>query len=441
MPNAKVRNLKVRPLQSADLCFEVDGIMGEQNAQMPMLGLPVVRFDFATFYAKLGVENNAADPGRLKYDSQTIRTDPSVVASLLFALRAESTKAMLDKVIAARENSFYQKYKNQAAIIAQMQAVYSAAAGAASKPSRLSALQAISQNQHDALAAAYTTDARTGVVKTTTSAMTNTTNSSGTSKTASNGTVDSSSTNTGTQNSTSKADSSGKSGSSDTSSHTDGSASSSTNGSGTDKQLSSGTTDSTSTGLANQVQSTANTDYGYRHPNLENEAQYQRAQVSLIDETFSQFMLGQNLPLLDRVFTNELRAIDLDVKRLQIGYLNTILMSPMDGVVTGVFKNLGDCVKAGEPVIRVENTSEVFLVGTLIFRGLVTVGSKVSITTRIFDSPAEVTVSGTVVSVRGHDSADDEWNVLVRCPNSGAGAVTLPANYNFDYDDTTVTIS
>ena len=58
MPAAKVHNLKVRPLQSVDLCFEVDGILGEQNAKMPMLGLPVIGFDFASFYAGLNIEKN-----------------------------------------------------------------------------------------------------------------------------------------------------------------------------------------------------------------------------------------------------------------------------------------------------------------------------------------------------------------------------------------------
>ena len=440
MASAKVHDLKVRPLQSVDLCFEVDGVLGEQNAQMPMLGLPVVKFDFATFYSNLGVENNPADPGRLKYDSQTIHNDPAVAASLLYALRAEPTKALLDKAIAARENSFYQKYKNQAGIITQMQTIY-AAAVANSKPARLAALQTISQGQHDALSAAYTTDGRTGVIKTTTNALTSTTNGTGTSNTTSTGKVNSQSTNDSTQDSTSNATSTGQSGSSSTQSTTNGTGKITTTGTGTDSQTTNGSTNATSTNTANQTQTTSNTDYGYRHPSLENDAQYQRAQVSLLDESFSQFMFGQNLPFLDRVFTNELRAIDLDVKRLQVAYLNTILMSPIDGVVTGLFKNLGDCVKAGERVMRVENNSEVYLVGTLIFRGLISIGSQVSVTTSIFDSPTSATYSGSVVSVRGHDSKDDEWNVLVRCPNPGASPVTLPLNYNFDYDDTTVNIT
>jgi multidrug resistance efflux pump len=443
MAVAKVRDLRVRPLQSVDLCFEVDGVLGEQNASMPMLGLPVTPFDFAAFYAGLGVEKTAGDPGRLKFDSQTIHDDPQVAAAMLFALRSEATKAVLDKAIVGRENSFYQKYKNQSGIIAQMQKIYTLdPTKKEAKPARLQALADISTSQHTALANAYTADGRLEVVKTTTSDLTSQITNAGTSNTKSTGTVDASSTNTSTQTSTNAADTTGATGATGTRSHTDGRVSSSTQGSGTDKQQTSGTTTGTSTGTADQKQTTQNTDYAYRHPSLENDAQFQRAQISLLDEQFSQFIFGQNLPLLDRVFTNELRSLDLDVKRLQVAYLNTILLSPIAGIVTGVFKNLGDCVRAGEPVMRVENDIEIFLVGTLIFRGLLAVGATVSVTTQIFDSPNKITIDGKVVSVRGHDSKDDEWNVLVRCSNVDAqGQRKLPLNYNFDFDDTTVTVA
>jgi hypothetical protein len=443
MPSAKVHDLKVRPLQSVDLCFEVDGILGEQNAQMPMLGLPVTPFNFAAFNANLGVERNGADPGRLKFDSQAIHDDANVQASLLFALRSESVKAVLDKMVATRENAFYQKYKNQADIIAKMRLTYELnAANPNSKPSRLNSLITVAQSQHDALSAAYNADGRTAVVKATTNDLTSNTTSTGVSDSTNSGTVDATSTNTGSQNSTNKSDSSGKSGSNTTTSHTDGSGGGTTNGSGTNKQNSTGTAKTSSTGTIALVQSTKNTDYVYRHPSLENEAQYQRAQISLLDEQFSQYMFGQNLPMLDRVFVNELRAIDLDVKRLQVAYLNTILMSPIDGSVTGVFKDLGDSVRAGEPVIRVENDVEVLLVGTLIYRGMLSTGSKVSITTLVFGSPDNISISGAVVSIRGHDSEEDEWDVLVRCKNRDAGGnPLLPINYNFDFDDTTVTIT
>jgi multidrug resistance efflux pump len=177
-------------------------------------------------------------------------------------------------------------------------------------------------------------------------------------------------------------------------------------------------------------------------PTGENDAQFQRAQISLLDEKFAQFMFQQNLNYLNTVFANELLAIDLDIKRLQVAYLSTLLISPINGVVTGLFRDPGDCVKAGQPVLRVENDEEVYLVGTLIYRGLIQIGTSVTVTTKIFDSPAALPpLTGSVVSVRGHDAKDDEWDILVRCGNRSGGKPILPMNYNFDYDDTTIDVS
>ena len=41
--------------------------------------------------------------------------------------------------------------------------------------------------------------------------------------------------------------------------------------------------------------------------------------------------------------------------------MDTFLVSPIDGVVTGVFRNVGDYVRAAQAVIRVENDAEIAL--------------------------------------------------------------------------------
>jgi hypothetical protein len=174
MPAGKVVTLKVTPSQSAILCFDAEGIIGQSDVK---LGQSVTRFDFALFYANLGSAVNGS-PARLVYDSQAIGTDKAVLESTLMALRAEPTKALLDKAIGARENVFYQKYANQAAIIA-LQRQYYDPANPDSKPARLAALSTIAQNQADALNAAYQADGRQGVVKSTTSELSSTTTSSG----------------------------------------------------------------------------------------------------------------------------------------------------------------------------------------------------------------------------------------------------------------------
>src|SRR2546423_408190 len=126
MAAGKAINLKVRPLQSVDLCFQLDGVLGAQP-DIHLLGKPVTRFDLPTLYAALSQSVSAVNLGRLKYDSQGIHD--AVQASILYELRAEPTKAALDKVIAQRENAFLQKYNNKANIIARMQQIYGTSTG------------------------------------------------------------------------------------------------------------------------------------------------------------------------------------------------------------------------------------------------------------------------------------------------------------------------
>jgi hypothetical protein len=183
----------------------------------------------------------------------------------------------------------------------------------------------------------------------------------------------------------------------------------------------------------------------FRHPFYDAKAQYQRAQISLIDQKYSALLSAQNIPNLATVFGNELASIDADVYQLQIAYLNTILMSPIGGVITGVYKNPGDPVKAGEPVIRVEYFDVILIEAIVIFRGPVLVNqTTVTITTALFGSSSgqPTSITGLVVSARIHNN-DDTWHLIVECPNTDSSTPPkpiLPPGYRFDPDDTTVTI-
>ncbi|HTV91511.1 MAG TPA: HlyD family secretion protein [Verrucomicrobiae bacterium] len=428
-----VHDMRVRPAQAALLSFETDGIVGESNVQ---LGASVTKFDFTTFYANLG---NAVSgtPSRLSYDSTGILSDPSINASLLYALRAESKRAVLDKAVANRQNAYYAKYQNAAAVISMTKQSYDPTVSG-SKPQRLAALANISQQQANDLNAAYTADSRLGVVKTTTGQLNSTTNSCGQSNTAGG--------NVGSTNST-------VSGFDDTFSFgTDASGSSLavTNDNSFDTTFNSGFALSSSgswgqthsSGRAAQVQQTSNMDYAYRVPSLEAEAQNERAQISLIDEQFAQFMFAQNIPYLSTVFANELVSIDSDVKRLQVAYMNTLLMSPIDGIVTGVYKRVGEYVKAGEPVLRVEDDTNVFLIGTITYHGSIEIGDSVQINTSLYGSSAlPIMVTGTVMAARGRRKQDELWDVVISCSNTGGSGPIFPLNYHFDYDDTSALIS
>jgi pyruvate/2-oxoglutarate dehydrogenase complex dihydrolipoamide acyltransferase (E2) component len=119
-----------------------------------------------------------------------------------------------------------------------------------------------------------------------------------------------------------------------------------------------------------------------------------------------------------------------------------MLLSPIDGVVTGVFVDAGDSVRAGEVLVRVENNLKVLLDTTLVYRGSVAVGDTVAVQTDLFSKAANsVTISGTVVAARG-EADDDRWKLVVSCDNrDNNGDEILPLNYSFDHGNTSSEIS
>lgn len=171
MANAKMQSLRVLPLISANLCFPVDGIVGELNAA---LGQDVAPFDFGIFYAKLGstVTVPNVDPSALQYNSAAIHEDPSVKASMLVALRAEGTKAALDKSITARFNTYWQKYSNIAGAANQI------AQNNQAKVAAITALTNDARTKLNSLIPALQLGGMGGVVTATSSTETQTFNSS-----------------------------------------------------------------------------------------------------------------------------------------------------------------------------------------------------------------------------------------------------------------------
>jgi hypothetical protein len=391
MANAKVITLKARASQMSHLCFPTSGVVealgtvvtrigvgGPKGGGFPLsvpiqLGDPVTLFDFVKFYKGLSTTSSEVPTGsRLSYDSKGILDDPSVQASLLMTLRAESTAAVLDKAINARQNAFFAKYVNQGQIISAMQNFYNPTlplpTAITSKPDALNTLYSTANNQMIQLLIAY------------------------------------------------------------------GNGLAASQAFPTDVPPQPPVVPGPTTTGDFSKQTTANTVYPWRTPSLDAQAQGLRAQISLLDQQMSQFMAGQNLPFLENVFNNNKQSMDLDVKRLQIAYLNTILMSPISGVITGIYKNPGDWVQAGEPVIRVEDNTSVILAGTVAYQGLISIGSQLTVTTSLFGAlPAAPLPTASVIAVRARPDEDDLWDVHAICDNSTAPV--LPINYSFDCDD------
>ncbi|PYR81584.1 MAG: hypothetical protein DMF87_04835 [Acidobacteria bacterium] len=426
MGTAKPVALNVRASQASHLCFETGGILGELETE---LGAKAYGFDFAKFHATLGsLPTVPSHPARLLYDFLQIQAFTTKFT--LASLRAETNKTTLNRAINSRANAFYAKYANAPAIIAKMNTMYSPSISG-SKPNRLDILASISETQMLQLRSAYLADGRTSVVRNTESTLHSMLSTSGSATTT--GLSDEKDVSMAVSPGTFLAPPAA------------GLASITVAGSRpVEEAVHMGIEDqhTTSSSEATDDQTIVNTDYGYRIPFLENLAQYERAQISLIDEQFGQFMYGQNLPYLAAVFANELMVIDSDVFRTQIAYLNTILMSPIEGIVTGIYKNPGDAVRAGEPVVRVENNATVLLLATLVYRGPIAIGATLDVSTQLFDAAGPPTsISGPIVSVRGQ-LEDDHWEVIAKCNNlDGAGKPILPLGYHFDFDDTTVTIT
>jgi biotin carboxyl carrier protein len=379
--STQVVKLTTSPSGSANLSFEVGGILRVSNVALGQnIPLP---FDFTSLYSQLGVATDETSPANLMNSSDL---DGVIAGPPLMSLRAEGTKGMLDKACALRANIYIAKYLNQAAIIKQMRANLS------SSQAYLQDLAQQSSVQANALAAAYATDELGGVVKTTSSSLT----AEGTGITTDTGRTTANTTVT--------------------------------------------TTTSTSggpTGTSWPTQNMTYQDYGFRYPSVEAAAQNDRAQLSLMTEQFAVFMAQGSAANLEEVFSNELTAYDMDVKRLQVAYLNSILLPPISGTVTGIYKQVGEAVLPGETVMRIEDTSTIYLVGTLISPQMIALGAAATITTNLFSSGTTGTLNGSVIAARGDDRGDDWWNVVISCPNS----VGLAPNCTLDYEDTTVTIA
>jgi hypothetical protein len=421
--------MSVRPSLAATLCFETSGILGAMFAQ---LGQAVSTFDVPAFSSNgLGAfPTTAGDASRLLYDSQQIDTyvQPSVLASL----RAEPRKLALNKAINARQNAYYAKYMNAPAIIAQINQLYSPSV-ANSKMQRLTGLSGLAQQQSDALYAAYTTDSRTGVVKVTQSTLSSTTTTTG----STNESGQSVSQAVGDQIPPGVLIQLPPGGNPVTNFGFTGG-----NLMTEDDQDSTSGSISNSQATASQSQYISNTDYGYRVPAIESVAQNERAQISLNDEWFKQFMATQNLPNLAQVYANELNSIDSDVCRLQVDYLNTILLPSIPGMITGIYKSVGEWVRAGEPVIRIENAAQIYIVATLQYDGAIAIYGTVTIATqRLEIAGTPTTLTGIVVQARG-GADDNQWELVLACGNlDSSGAQIFPSGYVFAADATTVTVN
>jgi hypothetical protein len=193
--------------------------------------------------------------------------------------------------------------------------------------------------------------------------------------------------------------------------------------------------------VAQRITSIVQSD-GITFPQKENDIRRERLVADLSDEFLTDYVFFKRVPSLEMIWKNELDSIDLEIKKLQLAYIATFIFSPFDGKVTAFYKQAGENVRAGDPVVRVENENALLLVGQVVCPSAPSVGQPVKIVTQhVFGDSGSppVILNGKVVVVKGVDTLCGRWNVTFDVGNSGA--VRIPAGYDFDPDPGVTTVA
>jgi hypothetical protein len=456
MANGKVYSLRVRPLRSADLSFNIPGILAFRTDKA-FLSFSIQQIlDYQKeVYEKLG---NANDQGKPIMDVVKIRE--ILESHSLFQLQNETASASLDQMILQRHNAFLERYQFNPQRQEQIKKLFPVNAGdltgenaAGSKLDRLKKQREADTKRFTELKAAYETGQPDGINHNgvITQQKTDTTNSVlYTDGHNINTTTKSKPINAVTPEHRTRVVGVKADGTEDKPLNIMVST-----------QVESKQTDSSGNPLpedyvSQKVETTYPEGKGTKldqentlfysefiHPSQDNIIRHERLQSDLMQEELSDALYAFRVNNLLDIWQNELKALDLEVQKFQISFIRTFLLPPFPGVITSVYKDVGESVQAGEPVIRIEDNRKLLLVGMINFRGLLRLGDKMTIKTNdLFEDNKILEIKDAeIVSIRGHDSDNDVWDVILQCdnPEDATRQPILPINYNFDRDNVTIT--
>ncbi len=439
----KIRSLRAQACQTVDVGFNMPGVIAQQNFDqqsrkgLSQLGSRVSFFDLTTnvydiLADKLGTGIKEAT---FKYNSTEISKllSDGIRPPYLFSLRNQTLAVSLDQTIAKRAISFFDKYKHIKELKQLMEKYL---------PDSIKSLEGLLKavtDRHSAIESAYQEDKVTDVVKTNVSE----TQIPGSSTATSSNPIAMVS-----------------SGFSVKTGPSEGEITTNVYEKATDSLLSRQVTPMTGTvpvinadggwrrpGPGEMVSSsisetkavdkqvTTTKINSYSHPKLENDAQYHQALVALYSQILSVKSTNLRIPYLDKIFALEMESLDAEVRAIQLNFVHTYLTPPINGVITAIYKDLGEPVEAGEPVLRIENDEHLFLVGQLMSRKVIRAGAFVTLTATLFEGSESESINGIIKVVRGHDVDSDEWEVIieVKNPKDDSGNYLIPLNYQFDY--------
>ena len=392
MASGKAINLRVRPGDSVDLCFPVDGVIGYQPSSL--LGIRVDAVNTERLYGLLP-ETADDDDSKLLWDSARITSYLKNEAgqasgrsglTLLSRLRNVSEAADLDRALMMRQNAFLTTYSPE--VLSEVRRVYHDNPGdqPAVRYRLLAEVEKDLAKLHDGLTSAYKKFGWAGKVR---------------------------------DHALSQYDNKATQYSGSSTVHFEG------------------------------ISDTWSWGYEFRYPSAENDLRYHQSRAAVRQEFLNAWRMSEMSRHWSTTFPNELGAIDQTIRKLQAAFVDTFLVAPPQvdmGLVTAVFREEGEYVRAGEPVVRVEQDLFVYLVGTVKYRGMLRVGSMLEVATTLFEEAgaAPTIVSGRVVAVRGHDSVSEQWDLLVQTEvenRTPTGDPILPLNYHFDLESTSVEVT
>ena len=425
-------SMSARAWSATTLSFATPGILASVSAR---LGEFVQAFDLTKLYETLiAVPTVSTDPSSLVYTSNEI--DNAVASSSLAKLQAENRRATLNQAIMSRQNIYWSKYQNAPSISDYIQTNYFYTADPTPSYSKVGLLQSLNgyaSLMGGAINSAYQTDNRTGVVKSTVSILNSKISSIGSETETGESTGETLEAPVAARGfdplpSTPQGGSWGFQGLA--------------NMNMTQQEGQSGVT-STSTGQSAETQYVTNTSYTYRMPWYENQSQQTRAIISLNDETLAAMVSGQGAGNALQIMNNQLAMADSQIYQLQIGYLNTYLLPAIKGYITGVYKNPGEWVRPGDPVIRIEDWDRIYILASIKYSGAInTVGTTITITTVAPGTPeTSITLNCAVVSVRGGKD-ERQYDLVLSVDNNTQNfpIPTFPPGHKFVLDATTVTV-
>ncbi len=125
MAMGKSVNLRVRPVNSVDLAFPVDGVISKQS--QTLLGSRVSGVDVEVLYGKLG-QTEQGNSSRLEFDSGRILNYLQNVngqnpwVTVLSRLRGASEAADLDRMVMMRQNAYLTSYSPE--VLKEVRRVY-----------------------------------------------------------------------------------------------------------------------------------------------------------------------------------------------------------------------------------------------------------------------------------------------------------------------------